>query len=212
MKQGLNNVIERNGKLFVEGAPLFTGRAANFNGKSYVEWELGRSKLAAAIAKGTALELNPHSRILYLGAAHGYTVSFLSRVCGKGKIFAVEFAPRVARELVLRAEKMDNVLPIIADANQPGSYYHLLQAVDVVFQDIAQRNQVEILVKNCNLFLERNGIAMIAVKSRSIDSTRKPSKIFAEVKKELEKNFRIISYLNLAPFQKDHAFFVCRKK
>ena len=212
MKQKLNNVIEKNGKLFTEGASAFSGRAVRFGDKSYAEWEAGRSKLAAAIAKGMKVEINPGSRILYLGAAHGYTISFLSRVCNSGKIFAVEFAPRVAREMVLRAEQMDNVLPIVADANQPGLYYHLMQSVDVVFQDIAQRNQVEILVKNCNLFLERNGIAMIAVKARSIDSTRKPQNIFAEVKKELESHFRIEGYCNLAPMQKDHAFFICRKR
>ena len=212
MKQALSGIIEKNGKLLAEGTSLFVGRTANFNNKSYREWEPGRSKLAAAIVKGVRIDVNPRSRILYLGAAHGYTISFLSRICSEGKIFAVEFAPRVARELVLRSEQMKNVLPIIADANQPNSYYHLLRAVDVVYQDIAQRNQVEILIKNCSLFLKQQGIAMIALKSRSIDAIQKPSIIFADVKRQLEEYFRILSYCNLAPMQKDHAFFVCRKK
>ena len=107
---------------------------------------------------------------------------------------------------------MENVIPVIADANQPGSYYHMMQAVDIVFQDIAQRNQVEIFIKNCNLFLQKDGIAMIALKSRSVDTTMKPSKIFADVKRQLEQNFKILSYCNLSPIQKDHAFFVCSKK
>jgi len=41
--------------------------------------------------------------------------------------------------------------------------------------------------------------------------TEKPTKIFADVKRQLEENFRILDYRNLEPMQKDHAFFVCRK-
>ena len=52
MKQKFNNVIEKNGKLFTEGLPLFSSRAVSFEGKPYVEWEPGRSKLAAAVFKG----------------------------------------------------------------------------------------------------------------------------------------------------------------
>ncbi len=212
MKQAFNGIFEHNGKLFTPGDAMFSEETAKIEGKRYREWQPTRSKLAAALAKGLKIEISRESNILYLGAAHGYTSSFLSQICDKGKIFAVEFAPRVARELVILAEKIKNLMPIVADANQPESYYHLVEAADIVYQDIAQRNQVEILLKNCNLFLKREGIAMIAIKARSIDVAEKPAKIFADVKRQLEENFRIIDYRNLEPMQKDHAFFVCRKK
>jgi len=206
MKKVFENVFEKDRMLFTLDNGVFNDETISVEGKTYRQWEATRSKLSAAIAKGLRVEIPPESKILYLGAAHGYTVSFLSQICTNGKIFAVEFAPRVARELVLLSEKLKNILPIVADANQPNMYYHIPTAVDIVYQDIAQRNQVEILIKNCNLFLKRNGIAMIAIKSRSIDVTRNPPQIFAEVKKELEQHFKILDYRNLEPMQKDHAW------
>lgn len=212
MKQAFNGIFEHNGRLFAPGEALFSEETAKIEGKQYREWQATRSKLAAAIAKGLKIEIGRESTILYLGAAHGYTASFLSQICDKGKVFAVEFAPRVARELVILAEKRKNILPIVSDASHPESYYHMAGAADIVYQDIAQRNQVEIFMKNCGLFLKRNGLAMIALKARSIDVTEKPAKIFTEVKRQLEEHFTIIDYRNLEPMQKDHAFFVCRKK
>jgi fibrillarin-like pre-rRNA processing protein len=209
----INNVIISVGKLLVPEADFgFTEETAEVNGKSYRVWEPKRSKLAAAISKGSQIELPESSSILYLGAAHGYTVSFLSQICTLGKIFAVEFAPRVARELVLVAEKTKNVLPIIADASQPFSYYHLAQPADIVFQDIAQRNQVDIFIRNCELFLRKNGVGMLVVKARSIDTTAQPSKIFVDVKRQLEQLYKVEDYRQLSPFQQDHAFFVVRKR
>ncbi|MAG15429.1 fibrillarin [Candidatus Woesearchaeota archaeon] len=209
MREILPQIFEHNKKLLTLSTDkFFSEEIVKVNDKKYREWNPTRSKLAAAIVKGLKVDIKPGDNILYLGAAHGYTPSFIA--CNK--LFAVEFAPRVARELVILSEKKKNILPIIADANQPNTYYHLPQAVDIVYQDIAQRNQVEILVKNCNLFLKKNGLAMIAVKSRSIDVTQKPGKIFADVKRQLEEHFKILDYRNLEPMQKDHAFFVCRKR
>ena len=206
----IKGLIQKNGKLYVPSEkPLFEKK--DINGKTYAEWDPTRSKMAAAIMKGSKeTSLSPESKVLYLGAAHGYTVSFLSETAKK--IFAVEFSPRVARELILLAGRRKNILPITADANQPESYYHMLDAVDVVYQDIAQRDQVQIFAKNCNTFLKKKGIGMIAIKAKSIDSVSKSSKIFAEAKKQLEQTFRIKDYRNLEPFQKDHAFFVCEKR
>lgn len=209
-----NNILERNGKLYTQDtATGFAEETVKINGKPYREWDVRRSKLSAALAKGIkGVEINSNSKILYLGAAHGYTVSFLSQICDSGKIFAVEFAPRVARELIILAGKKKNILPLVADANQPHAYYHFVTASDIVYQDIAQRNQVEILVKNCNMFLKKGGLVLIAIKARSIDVAEKPSKIFADVKQQLEQQFKILDYRNLEPMQKDHAFFVCQKR
>ncbi len=214
MRPMFNNIFYHEGRLYAPDIQAgFTEELYNFSGKIYREWQATRSKLSAALAKGTrGVEIQKNSKILYLGAAHGYTPSFLSQICEDGKIFAVEFAPRVARELVMLSEKRKNILPILADANQPNLYYHMIQPVDIVYQDVAQRNQVEIFVKNCNLFLKRNGLAMVALKARSVNVAEKPAKIFADVKRELELTFRVLDYRNLEPMQKDHAFFVCQKR
>ena len=206
----MKNLIQKNRKLYIPSEnSLFEKK--EIDGKTYAEWDPSRSKIAAAILKGSKeTRFSPEHKILYLGAAHGYTPSFLSETAKK--IFAVEFSPRVARELILLSAKKKNITPILADANQPEKYYHMIDAADIVYQDIAQRNQIQIFSKNCNIFLKRKGTGMIAVKAKSIDSTAKSSKIFSEAKKELEQTFKIKDYRNLEPFQKDHAFFVCEKK
>ena len=205
----INGLIKQDGKFyFLSTKTYFAERTRKIKEKNCREWDPLRSKLAAALVKGVkSVEINKETEILYLGAAHGYTPSFMSQAARK--VFAIEFAPRVARELVMLASNRRNVLPILADANDPASYFHLLGPVDVVYQDIAQRNQAEIFAKNCRMFLKKKGTAMIAVKAKSIDATAKTSKTVSEVKKRLEQDFRIIDYRNLEPFQKDHAFFVC---
>ena len=205
-------LTRKDGRLYLPALDAgFTEHKTVIKGKNYREWDPSRSKLAAALIKGAKnIEIGKDASVLYLGAAHGYTPSFISQIAGK--IFAVEFAPRVARELVMLAGRLKNITPILADANAPASYYHMLDAVDIVYQDIAQKNQVEIFSKNCRVFLKKGGTGMIAVKARSIDTTAKPARIFADVKRQLEQEFRIQDYRNLEPFQKDHAFFVCRRK
>ena len=183
------------------------------NNKEFREWIPGRSKLAAAILKGiTKTGLNTNSTVLYLGASTGTTVSHISDIVTEGAIFAVEFAPRVARQLVYLSEERPNIAPILADASKPDEYKDKVPKVDFLFQDIAQKNQVEIFLKNIFKFLKQGGIAMLAIKARSIDVTKNPKKIFQEVKKDLKTKLDIIDYRILEPFQKDHCFFVCRRR
>ena len=216
MKQLFNGVFVEGKKLYtLNGSPgvqLFDGELAVADGKEYRSWSPLRSKLAAAVVKGLPeMPVKGDSRILYLGAAHGYTPSFISDIAAAGVVFAVDSAPRVVRDLVFAAEKRKNILPLLADANHPERYYNIAGAVDIVYQDIAQRNQVEIFLKNCSLFLKPGGHGMLALKARSIDVLQQPQGIFLAAKKELEKKFTVVDYRLLSPLQKDHAFFVCQK-
>ena len=77
--------------------------------------------------------------------------------------------------------------PIMANANLPETYFNMVTAVDVVYQDIAQRNQADIFLKNCNLYLQKGGFALLCVKSRSVDITKKPKQVFEMVKIDIEK-------------------------
>ncbi|GIU70396.1 MAG: fibrillarin-like rRNA methylase [Candidatus Woesearchaeota archaeon] len=179
----------------------------------YRNWDPKRSKLAAAILKEISqIGIKENNKILYLGASHGYTPSFLSDIIGNnGFIFALDFAPRVVRDLVFLCEKRKNITPILADANQPDTYKHRITKVDIVYMDVAQRNQAEIFLKNCDMFLKEDGFGLIAVKSRSIDITKKPKEIYSLVRKELEKKITVVDYRILDPYEADHAFFVCKK-
>ncbi|MGV8162706.1 MAG: fibrillarin-like rRNA/tRNA 2'-O-methyltransferase [Candidatus Nanoarchaeia archaeon] len=186
------------------------------NGEEYREVKAERSKFVAAIAKGLSQTgVKKGSVVLYLGASHGYTPSFMSDIIGKeGFMFALDFAPRVVKDLVFVCEKRDNMAPMLEDAAHVENYSDRVPKVDVVFQDIAQRNQLKIFLDNCNMFLKPGGFGLLALKARSIDVTRKPADIFREVRAllEKEKGIVIVDYRELAPFEKDHAFFVVKKK
>ena len=170
------------------------------------------SKLAAAIAKKSKqLRLEQDSTILYLGAAHGYTVSFFSDILTKGIIYALEFAPTVIKDLIFLSEQRKNIIPILADVNKPQKYPEIIKKVDIIYQDIAQKNQAEILLKNLR-FLKKEGYAFLAVKARSIDTLAPPSKIFKEVESILNKELNILEKIKLDPFEKDHCFYICKKQ
>ncbi|MBW3015337.1 fibrillarin-like rRNA/tRNA 2'-O-methyltransferase [Candidatus Woesearchaeota archaeon] len=209
VKKGRKSIYTKN---LVPGKKVYGESLVNIKGAEYREWNPKRSKLGAGIMKGI-LEtgLKEGSIVLYLGAASGTTVSHVSDILGsKGFVFALDFAPRVVRDLVYVSEDRRNIAPILGDADKPDSYMHRLVQVDMIFQDIAQRSQAEIFLKNVNMYLKKDGIAIIAVKARSIDVTKKPSIVFEEVRNKL-KELRIIDYKVLEPFEKDHCIFVCKR-
>jgi fibrillarin-like pre-rRNA processing protein len=211
LKKGKKRILFT--KSLVKGKSFYGEKTVSENKEEYREFEPTRSKLAAAIMKGSPnVGIRKGDVVLYLGASHGYTSSFVSDIVGEdGFVFAVDFAPLVMRDTVFVAEKRKNIAPILADANKPESYIDKVTGVDVVYQDIAQKNQVDIFLKNCEMFLKKGGYALLAVKARSIDVTKKPKQLFKEVQNQLEKVLTIIDYRNLEPFEKDHCMFICKK-
>jgi fibrillarin-like pre-rRNA processing protein len=217
MKQGTyQGVFEEDRKLFTEnlvpGAEVYGEGLVECKGVEYREWNPRRSKLAAAFLKGIKpFLLGPKSTVLYLGAASGTTVSHVSDIAKEGLVFALEFSPEVFSELFLLSLRRKNIVPLLADASRPEEYYHRLAAVDVVYQDVAQRDQVDIFLSNCQLFLKKGGFGLLCVKARSIDVGKRPKQIFAEVREQLKLRFRIEDYRILQPLQKDHAVFLIRR-
>lgn len=195
------------------GKKVYDERLFKEKGVEYRSWDAKKSKLAAMILKGCQnIFLRKNDIVLYLGAASGTTVSHVSDIVGKdGFIFALDFAPKVVRELVFVAEDRKNIAPLLADANKPLTYADKISQVDLIYQDIAQKNQLDIFLKNINLFLKKDGYALLAVKSRSIDVARKPKAIFNEIKQKLEKEVKIVDYRTLEPYELDHAMFICKQ-
>lgn len=196
------------------GKKVYDERLVKEQGVEYREWNARKSKLAAAILKGSSnIFIRKDNVVLYLGCSTGTTVSHVSDIVGKdGFIFALDFAPRVMRDMVFVCENRRNIAPILGDANRPESYIDKVCMADVIYQDIAQRNQVDIFLKNVGLFLKKGGYCLLAVKARSIDVTRKPKDIFAEIRQRLEKEFIVIDYRTLEPYQLDHCMFICKRK
>jgi fibrillarin-like pre-rRNA processing protein len=168
----------------------------------YRLWSPQRSKLAALLKKEENVPLRPDHIVLYLGAASGVTVSHLADIVSL--VYAVEFAPRVARDLVRISERLQNVVPLVADAIKP-DYGHIIELVDFLYQDIAQPRQAEIAITNAEMFLQTGGYACIMIKARSIDVTAKPKSVFKKEVKKLEELLDIMCVHELEPYYKAHA-------
>ncbi len=172
-------------------------------------WDPYRSKLAAALLRGLqAFGFTPGVSVLYLGASSGTTASHVSDLVGaEGIVYSVEFAPRVMRDLIRVCATRPNMIPIQADARNPENYLVIPQLVDVLYQDVAQPNQSEILIGNARRFLKSGGVAYVAIKSRSIDVIEKPKRIFIREETKLkEAGFTIVDRISLEPYSTDHIF------
>lgn len=194
---------------------FFSEEIIKINNSEYRIFNPQHSKLAAALIKGIkGININNNFTVLYLGAAHGYTCSFLSDIIDKGFIFAIDIAPDVFSRLLMVSKERKNMIPILADANHPETYFHRVLASDFIYQDIAQKNQVQIFIKNIKLFLKHkaSAIAILCIKARAIDSVKDPEEIFKKVITELKNNnIKIIDKKTLELFQKDHCVFICQK-
>ena len=182
---------------------VYGERLIEEEGVDYREWDPHRSKMAALIITGfTRPLIKSDSRILYLGAASGTTVSHLSDIATDGMIFAVEFAPEPFTALRALSSRRKNIIPVFADARHPERYTPLLSDITVLYQDVAQRDQSEIFLKNSALV---RGKGILMLKCRSVDVSASPERVVEREASYLRKNgISIRDIADLSPLQKDH--------
>jgi rRNA 2'-O-methyltransferase fibrillarin len=179
--------------------------------KEYRVWNPFRSKLGAAVVSGVKnIWMRPGSKVLYLGAASGTTVSHVADLVGPtGLVYAVEFSHRVGRELLGVAKKRTNIIPIIEDARKPQNYRMLVGMVDTIFADVAQPDQARIVAINAHQFLKNGGHFVLSIKANCIDSTAPAEVVFAkEIEKLKQEKFRPAEQITLEPYERDHAIVV----
>jgi len=180
--------------------------------KEYRIWNPFRSKIAAALHRGVEdVHIKPGCKVLYLGAASGTTISHVSDVVGPtGVVYGVEMSHRPGRELIGMAKKRTNVIPIIEDARYPQKYRMLVGMCDVLFADVAQPNQAQIVAQNANYFLKNDGHFIISIKANCIDSTA-PTEVVvqSEISKLKADKLRIQQLLKtLDPYERHHALVI----
>ena len=216
MKEIFLGIFKNGKKLYtvnsVPGTKVY-GEKLLKKGKEYREWDPKRSKLAAAILNG--LKKNPireKSKILYLGASTGTTISHVSDIVKDGGIiYGIEFAERVFRSLTNLKKNRKNIVPLLADCRKHSDYYWI-EECDVVYVDIAQPDQTDIAIRNAEEFLKNGGYLMIAIKSQSIDVVKNPEQIYKEEKNKLEKaGFTVLELIDLEPYEEKHGFILARK-
>jgi fibrillarin-like pre-rRNA processing protein len=199
----------------IPGRAVYGEELVKSGGKEYRIWDIFRSKPAAAMKKKLKIfPLKKGSTVLYLGVASGTTVTHFSDIVGReGIIYGIDIAERVLRDLIPHAEERGNIVPILADARSPENYKNMIFGqVDLVYEDVASKDQIALLIRNCDAFLKPHGDAMIAIKSQSIDVTKPPREIYKMCLDELEKHFEIVEKTELDPFEKYHLYVVLKKK
>lgn len=215
---GLNNVfsfIAQDGskrlvtKSLIPG--IRCGKTINIGSDEYRILDPYHSKLAALLIKGASIPIKKESLVLYLGAANGTTVSHVSDIASDGMVFAVEFSPRTMKDLIRTSSPRMNLIPVLADARNPESYRNIVTEVDLIYQDIAQREQAEIAIRNSKLFLNNGGCLVLIIKSRSIDSAKNADEICCSEIGKLKTLFKIEELLDLEPFHSDHVAVIAQK-
>ena len=221
-------------KNFAPGTKVYGEKLVSVRNVEYRLWDLYRSKLAGAISKGLShVPIGPGSLVLYLGASTGTTPSHVSDIVGTprpsgdgasnpsgvegedGAVFAVEFAQRSMRDLMDVCAKRPNMMPIFGDARMPEEWGAALEGheADVLYQDVAQPDQDAILIRCAQKFLKKDGYAMLCIKSQSIDVTQAPELTYKQVVGRLEAaGFETVQTLVLDPYDKDHLFWMGKRK
>jgi fibrillarin-like pre-rRNA processing protein len=197
----------------VPGVKIYGEQLVKQGSRELRVWDIYRSKLAAAIKKKLrTFPFEEKSKILYLGAGNGTTPSHIADIIRNGIAYCIEFSPRAMADLYTVCLQRKNLIPILADANKPFEYMNRVGQVDIIYEDVAQRGQVDILKKNAKYFLKPEGYAFLMVKARSIDVSKEPEKVFNIVADELRSHFQILERIPLDPYEKDHMCIVCKFK
>ncbi len=193
------------------GTRVYGERTPVIDSIEYREWNPMRSKLSAYITNGgTAVPIKRNSNVLYLGASSGTTASHVSDMVSEGRVYCVEFAPRMFRDLVKNCGPRPNMIPILADATRPSEYEFMVSEIDTVYQDVAQKNQSDILADNMEKFGARHG--MVAIKARSEDVAEDPDAVFEHsIERLADRGLNILDKRRLEPFEDSHMMIVVER-
>lgn len=206
------------------GVAIRGERLRKFRGVEHRRWDPNRSKLAAGIlrTRKDPSDLLPQSgsTVLYLGAGHGTTISHLhDHLCGtsnqyRGRLVAVDLAPRCLRDLTHLAEHRPGLVPVLGDARKFDAWGVLVPArVDWLFQDVAQAGQVRIFLSAVRRFLSKNGIGLLSLKAASErHEDGGDQDIFDSAIQQLSQEVEIIEHINLTGFEDQHALFIIRRR
>jgi fibrillarin-like rRNA methylase len=145
--------------------------------------------------------------VLYLGAGSGSTAKRLAGI--SERLYCVEFAPLPFASLLEVAKKEERICPIMESADEPERYSPFVIKPDIIYQDITQKNQVDIFLKNLRFFSAEKGILM--VKASSIDARRTADTVFAECADRLLSAGYSAELVDLRTEFRNHAALISKK-
>lgn len=215
-KRLFDGVFSIDGRLatanLARGKRVYGEELVSVGNKEYRMWNPYRSKLAAAIVMGLkSMAMKEGDSVLYLGASTGTTSSHVSDIVGdRGVVYCVEISERSMRDLLKVCESRRNMLPIFGDARNAEEYAGDVKKVDCIYEDVAAPDQADILISNGTM-LKKNGFAYIAIKSQSIDVSRRPREVFDEFLERVSGSFSVVETVDIDRYDKKHLFVVLKK-
>ncbi len=188
------------------GVKVYGESLRTVDGVEYRVWDPWRSKLAAALVNDApAALLAPPRAVLYLGGAHGTTASHLSDLWPRTPVYVVEKSPSSFAPLLALARRRENLLPFLADAQLPERYRADVGEVDLLYQDVAQRDQARIFLENAEACLRDGGRGVLMLKVRSVTQRRPAAAVLRETRAALgQGGCRVDAEVSLAPFAREH--------
>ena len=129
----------------------------------------------------------------------------------EGELYCVEVSERSVRDLIKVCEKRENMLPILEDARNVEKYAEEVGNADVLYQDIAARDQAQMLIENSR-FIGKGSYAYVAIKSQSISVSKNPKVVYKEFLKAVSGTFEVVESMDLMPFDRMHLFAVLKKR
>lgn len=169
-----------------------------------------KSKLYSIFTKCKNVNLDQGDNVLYLGAGAGTTVSYNCDIVDKGTVYCVENSYLTFKMLLKKCRNIMNSIPIFADANLPLSYRHIVNNVNIIYQDIAQKNQIEIFKKNASIYLNNGNIGIILLKTSCVNSTMCITDISNQSIDDLSQ-YKIIETTQLSPYYDGHVCIIVQK-
>ncbi len=207
-----NLVIRKNSIYTVSsyGKSVYGERVSRNGGTFLRQWDPKRSKLAALLQKRKDFfPFKYDSRVLYLGAASGTTLSHISDLANKGIIYGVEVSYEPFLKLLSLAEDRNNIIPILEDARALEKFSFMIDSPDVIYQDVSQRDQVSIFNQAIHNWPSIK-FGFLVLKIRSISFSRKESEILKTALDGI-RGMNVVHFLDLRPFHLN-TFMICLRR
>jgi len=207
MESGWNPMLRREGgnyyTISTYPRPVYGEKVKKENGFYKRYWDPKRSKLSAALKKGLRyVPFEKDSRVLYLGASTGTTVSHIVDLCPEGQVFAVEYSFESFTKLLNISGERKNLFPFLEDAMNIENISGFINSPEVIYQDISQRHQVQIFNLAAGTFKSVKK-AILIIKVRAISARQNEKDIVRNSIKGI-KDFKVLDILDLKPFDKSN--------
>ncbi|XP_030559000.1 rRNA 2'-O-methyltransferase fibrillarin [Drosophila novamexicana] len=154
-------------------------------------WSPYQSKLAAALLKGIEyIQIFEGTKVMYLGAASGCSVSHLADIVGEeGIVYAVETSPWANSELLELAKRRHNVVAITEDVTLPYKYRRIVvDSVDFLFCDTLHHEQLRLLILHARHYLRPGGHFAIMLPGAPQDCVSAVNRLHAEQLETLDQS------------------------